>query len=132
MLGSLWRGGLHMTPSKEVREELRELLDEEIPKGGTDKDTAFTDARLDRLIQSASNLYAAAAEGWRRKAAKIQKRLGDVASYTTGAEQYERVDLSKALAAALKMAETFDGMAQAPPSNAAGSFMLSVKRPEVF
>jgi len=121
-----------MTPTADIREELRELLDEEIPEGGTDQDTAFTDARLDRLIQSASNLYAAAAEGWRRKAAKIQKRLGDIASYQTGAEQYERVDLSKALAAALKMAETFDGMADAPVPNAAGSFMFNVKRPGVF
>lgn len=121
-----------MTPTDELREELRELLDEEIPEGGTDQDTAFTDARLDRLLQSASNLYAAAAEGWRRKAAKIQKRLGDIASYQTGAEQYERVDLSKALAAALKMAETFDDMANTPPSNAAGSFLLNVKRPEVL
>lgn len=121
-----------MTPTDELREELRELLDEEIPEGGADQDTAFTDARLDRIIQSASSLYAAAAEGWRRKAAKIQKRLGDIVSYTTGAEQYERIDLSKALAAALKMAETFDGMAQSPSPNTSGSFMLSVKRPEVF
>lgn len=115
----------------ELREELRELLDEEIPEGGTDKDTAFTNARLDRLLQSA-NLYAAAAEGWRRKAARIQKRLGDIASYQTGAEQYERVDLSKALAAALKMAETFDDMASKPSANATGAFLLNVKRPEVL
>ena len=121
-----------MTPTDELREELRELLDEEIPEGGTDKDTAFTNARLDRLLQSASNLYAAAAEGWRRKAARIQKRLGDIASYQTGAEQYERVDLSKALAAALKMAETFDDMASKPSANETGTFLLNVKRPEVL
>lgn len=121
-----------MTPTADMREELRELLDEEIPEGGTDQDTAFSDSRLDRLIQSASSLYAAAAEGWRRKAARIQKRLGDVASYQTGAEQYERVDLSKALAAALKMAETFDSMADAPSPNASGSFMFGVERPKVI
>ena len=121
-----------MTPTPELREELRELLDEEIPEGGTDRDTAFTDARLDLLIQSASNLYAAAAEGWRRKAARIQKRLGDIQSYQTGTERYDRVNLTTALNAALKMAEAFDEMARTPPDNAAGSFMFTVKRPEVI
>lgn len=121
-----------MTPTDELREELRELLDEEIPQGGTEQDTAFTNARLDRLLQSASNLYAAAAEGWRRKAAKIQKRLGDIQSYQTGAEQYDRINLNTALNAALKMAQTFDDMANTPPESAKGSFMLNVKRPEVL
>lgn len=121
-----------MTPNEELREELRELLDDEIPEGGTDQDTDFTDARLNRLLEAAPNLYAAAAEGWRRKAVRIQKRLGDIASYTTGAEQYERVDLTKALNAALKMAATFDDMAKTPPPNAAGSFMLGVQRPKVL
>ncbi|MFF2887013.1 hypothetical protein [Paenibacillus sp. NPDC057967] len=121
-----------MTPTDDLREELRELLDEEIPENGTDQDTAFTDVRLDRLLNEAINLYEAAAEGWRRKAAKIQKRLGDISSYQTGAEQYQRVNLTTALNAALKMAETFNGLALKPSPNAAGSFMLGVKRPEVF
>ncbi|MBU5441214.1 hypothetical protein [Paenibacillus sp. MSJ-34] len=121
-----------MTPTSDLREELRELLDEEIPLGGTEADTAFTDAQLNRMLNQAPNIYAAAAEGWRRKAAKIQKRLGDIVSYQTGAEQYERVDLSKALAASLKMAETFDGMADKTGSSSTGSFMFQVKRPEVF
>ena len=121
-----------MTPTDELREELRELLDEEIPPTGTEVDTAFTDARLNSLIQSASNLYAAAAEGWRRKAVRIQKRLGDVVSYQAGVEQYERVNLTTALNAALKMAVTFDELAKTPPANATGSFLFNVKRPEVF
>jgi hypothetical protein len=121
-----------MTPTDDLRDELRELLDEEIPVNGTEADTAFTNERLDRLLQSAANVYAAAAEGWRRKAARIQKRLGDIASYQTGAEQYERVNLTTALSGSLKMAQTFDEMAKTPPANAAGSFMLNVKRPEVI
>lgn len=121
-----------MTPTEDMREELRELIDEEIPAGGSDLDTAFRDERLDRILQAAASLYAAAADCWRRKAAKIQNRLGDMASYQAGAEQYERVDLTKALTYALRMAETYDVMADKPAANASGSFMLSVKRPEVL
>ncbi|MBB6673013.1 hypothetical protein [Cohnella nanjingensis] len=110
--------------------ELRELLDEEIPDGGSEKDTAFTDARLVSLLTAASNLHAAAAEGWRRKAAKLQKRLGEMASYSVGDEKYQYTSLSSALEAALKMADTFDETAG--KSSSTGSLMMRLTPPNIL
>lgn len=118
-----------MIPTDELRLELREMLDEVIPEGGKDSDTAFSDKRIDSLLAAAPNIYSAAAEGWRRKAAMIQKRLGDITSYQNGDERYEYVNLTTALNAALNMAKTYDEMAS---RQTAGSFLLRVRPPEVL
>ena len=118
-----------MTPTLDLREELRELLDEEIPLGGTEADTGFTDAQIKRLLEAAISIYAAAAEGWRRKAGKIQKQLGHYSSYQAGTEKYEYVNLTTAMSAALNMVKIYDDMAARPFQ---GSYMFSVKPPEVL
>ncbi|MFY9495934.1 MAG: hypothetical protein WAP29_02305, partial [Halanaerobiales bacterium] len=82
-----------MTPTAELREELRELLDEVIPAGGADSDTRFTDAQLDRILAKTRNIYAAAAEGWTRKAAMVQREIGQIKSYSVGQEKYDMADL---------------------------------------
>ena len=118
-----------MTPTDEFAVELRELLDEEIPQDGTDADTGFTDERIDALLERAVNIHAAAAEGWRRKAARIQRRLTDIASYQVGGERYDRVNLQTALSAALEVAKTFDEQAAAAAGG--GSRVLEYSLPEV-
>lgn len=53
-------------------EQLRLLLGEEIPEGGTEDDTMFKDAVIDHFLElGADNLDRSAYEGWRAKAAKF-------------------------------------------------------------
>lgn len=118
-----------MIATPEIITELRELLDEEIPAGGSEADTAFLDSRLITILDAAPNLHAAAAEGWRRKAAKIQKHIGSLSSYKTGDEQYEYVNLTTALNAAMSMVKMYDDMGNRP---LAGGYMLRVEPPEVL
>ena len=117
-----------MTPTAELREELRELLDEVIPEGGTESDTRFTNAQLDRILAKARNIYAAAADGWTRKAAMIQRELGQIQSYSVGQERYDMAKASELLEYALKMAETYSRMA----ASRMGSVILKFKPPEVL
>ena len=117
-----------MTPTAELREELRELLDEVIPEGGAESDTRFTDAQLDRLLGKSRNIYAAAAEGWTRKAAMFQREMGQIKSYSVGQERYDMADLTSLLEYALKMAETYSRMA----ASSMGSMILKFKPPEVI
>lgn len=117
-----------MTPTAELREELRELLDEVIPEGGTESDTRFTDAQLDRILAQTRNIYAAAAEGWTRKAAMAQREIGQIKSYSVGQEKYDMADLTSLLEYALKMAETYSHMA----ASRMGSVILKFKPPEVI
>lgn len=66
------------------REQVRLLLGEMIPAGGSDTDTLLTDEELDHfLVQGAGNLERAAYEGWRAKAAK----LSNLVDTTEGNEQ---------------------------------------------
>jgi len=117
-----------MAPTAEAREELRELLDEVIPEGGSESDTRFTDAQLDRLLGKSRNIYAAAAEGWTRKAAMFQREMGQIKSYSVGQERYDMADLTSLLEYALKMAETYSRMAV----SRMGSVILKFKPPEVL
>ena len=117
-----------MTPTAELREELRELLDEVIPEGGTESDTRFTDAQLDRILAKTRNIYAAAAEGWTRKAAMFQREIGQIKSYSVGQEKYDMADLTSLLEYALKMAETYSRMA----ASSMGSMVFRFTPPEVL
>lgn len=58
----------------DATDRLRALLGERIPPGGADTDTFFTDAEILDMVENnqgptGNNIYLAAAEGWRRKAA---------------------------------------------------------------
>jgi hypothetical protein len=120
-----------MTPTADLRTELRELIAEEIPAGGTAADTQFADARLDSILTASVGLYAAAAECWRRKAAKLMAKLGDVESYAIGQEQTKRINLSTALNHAQAMVKQFEGMAD-KTAGKAGATILKIKPPEVL
>ena len=63
------------------QDRVRRLLGEEIPEGGTEADTLFTDATVDDfLLLGGGDLERAAYEGWRAKAA----RLADLVDITEG------------------------------------------------
>lgn len=51
--------------------KLRQLLGEDIPDGGTDEDTMFTDQEIIDLLDSNPDVERAAYEGWRAKAARF-------------------------------------------------------------
>lgn len=58
-----------MAPPSQIR-QLRKLLGEEIPEGGTPEDTLFSDEELQLLLDSnPGNLERAAYDGWKTKAA---------------------------------------------------------------
>lgn len=119
-----------MTPTDDFKQELRELLDEVIPTGGTEGDTRFTDDQINRLISRASNVYAAAAEGWTMKAGMLSRELGQIDEYAVGQERYRFMNLQTAISGALSMAKQYGGMAQAADS--AGSVILRLRPPEVL
>jgi len=117
-----------MTPTDELRTELRELLDEVIPEGGSESDTRFTDTQLDRLLSRANNIYAVAAAGWTLKAGMYQQELGEIKSYAVGQERYDMRELQDMVSFALRMAEVYSCMA----ASSMGSMVLKFKPPEVL
>lgn len=117
-----------MTPTTELRTKLRKLLDEQIPAGGSDTDTRFTDADIDELLSEAANIYGAAAAGWTLKAAMFQREAGQIQSYSVGQERYEMSNPKDLMEYALKMAETYSRMA----ASGMGSVILKFKPPEVL
>lgn len=120
-----------MTPTADNREELRELIGEEIPAGGQDTDTLFTANQLDRLLKNATGIFEAAAEGWRKKAGKLQQKLGEIEQYSVGDENYKRINLTTAVNAALKMAAEYDLKDEKVAGKATGA-IIKIKRPEVL
>ncbi len=52
-------------------QELRQLLGEDTPVGGTEADTLFTDAEIMNLTDQFDDLERAAYQGWRVKAARL-------------------------------------------------------------
>lgn len=59
-------------------DRLRARLGEDIPSGGADEDTLFSDEEIDDLLNTTSSLDAAISEGWEVKAARLAS-LSDVA-----------------------------------------------------
>jgi hypothetical protein len=62
--------------------EVRELLNEVIPEGGTEADTLFTDAQVQGWIDGTSDTDSAVVVGWRVKAG-IYADLVDTAEGTS-------------------------------------------------
>ncbi len=117
-----------MKPTDELVKELRELIDEVIPEGGTEEDMRFSDDQLKKILSESRNIYAAAAIGWTRKAAMFQREAGQIQSYSVGQERYEMSNPKDLMEYALMMAETFRQMA----ARSMGSTILRFKPPEVI
>ena len=114
-----------MTPTAELRERLRKLLNEVIPDGGTESDTQFLDADLDELLIDAQSIYAAVSTGWTMKAGMLQ---GQIESYAVGQEKYEMTSLKDRLSFALAMAEKYTAMDKA----SGGSVIVKLAKPGVL
>ena len=82
-----------MTATPELRTELRVLIDEGIPLGGTDSDTRFLNSQIDAMLVAAGDINAAAAIGWRLKAAKAMSERGGLEESKAGDEQHKFVSL---------------------------------------
>lgn len=108
-----------MTPSPELRDQLRLLVDESIPAGGTDADTLFTDREIDLLLNASPTLEQAAAAGWRLKAQR-QMNPSAVVQARFGSESFTFVSPDKLAAFALDMAQRFAG---------GRSYVLGLRRP---
>lgn len=120
-----------MTPTDELRQELRELLDEVIPAGGTESDTRFTAIQVDKLLTAADNVYLAAAVGWRMKAGMLQRELGRIEESQAGDERQKRVNLTTALNYCTNMADMYQAMGE-KESPGAGSRLMSFEPPDVL
>lgn len=116
-----------MTPTDELRTELRELLDEEIPSGGTDSDTRFTNEQIDKLLQNADYIEEAAAAGWKRKALRAMSERGGLQESQAGDERHKFIDLEKYRDHCLAMAKMFSDMV---PGH--GSRLLAFDAPDVL
>ncbi len=114
-----------MTPTAELRERLRKLLNEVIPDGGTESDTQFLDIDLDELLAGTRNIYTAAAAGWTIKAGMLE---GHIEGYSVGQEKYDMTSLKDQLFFALSMAEKYTAMAKA----GGGSVIVGIAKPEVL
>jgi len=81
-------------------EILREKLGEVIPPGGTEADTAFTEAQIIDLLARNDSVNAAIAEGWEIKAANY----ADLVNMAEGTTKRNFSDLQTQ---ALRMAEHY-------------------------
>lgn len=115
-----------MTPTSDLREELRELIAEVIPAGGTDANTRFTNTQIDRLLTRAANINVAAAQGWTLKANMLMGENGGLQGYSVGIEKYTFTDIEKALEFCQSRAEYYSKLA------GAGSRVIKVRPPRVL
>ena len=120
-----------MLPTDELVRKLRRYTNEAIPTGGSAADTAFSEEDITDLISDSENLYSAAAQGWRLKAATSTAGDGQVKEYSIGQETYKKTTSSDYAAYCLEMASMYDGMA-AKVDAGAGSRVLLVRRPDVI
>lgn len=104
--------------------KLRRYLNDDTPT------SSVTDQDLNDLMADADNLYAAAAEGWRIKAAHAASP-GEVTKYSIGQESYERSSGGDYASYCLQMAKMYDDMS-AKASKTGGSLLLTVGRPDVL
>jgi hypothetical protein len=115
-----------MTPTDDLREELRELIAEVIPAGGTDADTRFMTTQIDRLLTRAANINAAAAQGWTLKANMLMGENDGLQGYSVGQEKYTFTELDDALEFCQNRAAHYSKLA------GAGSMIIAVTPPSII
>ena len=130
--GAFLIGGEPVVPTEDLRTELRELCDEQIPEGGSAANTRFSVAQVDRFLTRAQNVYLAAAEAWMLKAAMMQRELGHLQETAAGDERTRRVDLQTALNYCLSMAEAMRRSGQAQDGASGGSRVFELEPPDVL
>jgi hypothetical protein len=100
-----------MVPTTDLEDQLRILIDEVIPVGGTDADTRFTTAEIDSLLSLAGSIYEAAALAWVSKAAKVAgAAAAGIVAVSVGAERYQFATAKDFGDFAFRMAEYYRGL----------------------
>lgn len=117
-----------MKPTKGLRDRLRKMINDMIPKDGTEKDVSFSDAELDDILKESTNIYYAASELWTLKAGMLQ---GDIESYTAGNEKYDLTSLKDQLSFFLSMAQRYKSQGD-DTENVQGSVILKFRTPDVM
>lgn len=115
-----------MTATPSLILMLREMIDEVIPEGGTDKDTRFTDDFLTQVLTEASSLEEAAAVLWEIKAARAFSERGGIEETRAGDESIKYVSLSEYRDHCERMADHYWKKA-----GKYGSKLFSIEPPEV-
>lgn len=116
-----------MIPTDVLRTKLRELLDEEIPLGGSESDTRFSNTQIDALLTAASDINQAAAEGWRRKALRAMSERSGLQESQAGDERHKFIDLVAYRDHCLEMAKMFSDLMPG-----AGSQLAALDPPDVL
>jgi len=119
-----------MEATAENRDRLRALVDEPVPAGGSQYDTRFTDDQLDVLLNAASSVEGAAADGWMRKGGMLLNEMDGIESERQGQETYSYASLKSQLAYTREMSHYYRSIDQADRGVRVGR-MLSVEEPEV-
>lgn len=115
-----------MNPTDELRAQLRALLDERIPPGGSESDTRFSDKELDEILTRSASLQEAAAEGWLRKAGRAFSERGGMEETRAGNEQTRFASLKDYRDHCLRMYELYKSLASI------GSLALRMAVPDVL
>lgn len=84
---------MNLTPTFELREELRRLIDERVLPGMSPSDTRFSDTEVDTMLATSSHIYAAASSGWMIKASRAMSERGGLEKSSAGDEKHEFISL---------------------------------------
>lgn len=110
---------------------IRNLLNEEIPENGTDKDTNFSDIDLTITIQGSESENHALYLLWTQKAGIIQKTAGDIKSIHAGGESIEKYTAADYVSLCLKTAQSYKEAWEAENKQKnASSFFIYQKKHE--
>lgn len=115
-----------MTATPSLILMLREMIDEVIPEGGTDKETHFSDDFLTQVLTESSSLEEAAAKLWELKAAKAFSERGGIEETRAGDESIKYVSLAEYRDHCERMADHYWKKA-----GKYGSKLFSIEPPEV-
>lgn len=118
-----------MTPTDDLRQLLRKMLNETIPKGGTEADTSFSDKEIDDLLVQSIEVNAAASLGWTMKAGLLSERIE---KYSVGEETYDKTTLKDMAGHALTMARHYAQLSKESPARKTTGFILKVTPPEIL
>lgn len=115
-----------MNITDELRRKLRQLLDETIPKDGTEEDTRFLGVEIDELLQESKHIYEAAAAGWKIKAARAMSERGGLEESQAGDEKYKFVSLKEYRDHCLAMSRMY---AEMVPGSGSKAFKMDAPDP---
>lgn len=115
-----------MTATPSLILMLREMIDEVIPEGGTDKETRFSDDFLTQVLTESSSLEEAAAKLWELKAAKAFSERGGIEETRAGDESIKYVSLAEYRDHCYQMADHYKRM-----TKGYGTKLFSIDLPEI-